>query len=598
MTEQHNQATQPVYTEATECQDCFKCVRHCPVKAIRIEDGRATVMAEECVACGECYTVCPMGAKRVRDDVGRAQELLDSGRRVVVSLAPSYVAEFTEMSTARLIHAIKQLGVETVSETALGAQEVSANVAQIFRDKPEPQLYISSACPTAVEVLRKYYPQLGRYVTDFCSPVLAHCRILRQCYGQDTAVIFVGPCIGKKREADRHPDMLDLALTYDELRNLLDLRNIETHQAEVDPEQDYFLPAEAEEGALYPVDGGMIAGIKANCSVSEAQFMSESGIRSIPDALEGLDPENLEKPVFLELLACKGGCINGPVMAADQGTVAKRMAVINGTTYEEAKIPRTPAVDVYITDTEEEVKAPAFTEQQIQDALRQVGKTRPEDELNCGGCGYDNCRAFASALLQGKAETSMCVSYMRQLAQKKANALINTMPSGVVMVDADRKIVECNERFATLIGEEAKSIYNAYPGMEGALLRRVVPFYTLFDNVLATGKAPLERDIKHEGRILHVTIFNIETHQLIGAIVQDVTEPNVRKEEVIERARDVIRRNLETVQQVASLLGENAAESEVVLNSIIESFSPELEHEDSKDIADDTGQQKQLEEDS
>jgi len=577
MTYHTNPATQPVYTEAAECQDCFKCVRNCPVKAIRLEDGRAKVMAEECVACGECYIVCPVGAKRVRDDLGRVQSLLDSDRRVVVSLAPSYVAEFTDISTEQLLHAVRSLGVEAVSETALGAQEVSANVAQVFREKQEPQLYISSACPTAVEVLRKYHPQLGRYVTDFCSPVLAHCRMLRRHYGEDTEIVFIGPCIGKKREADRHPELLNTALTYDELRRLFELRNVKPHITSPPNDVEGFQPEPSEEGALYPVDGGMIAGIKANCTVSEAQFMAVSGIRSIPGALEGLDADTLTQPVFVELLACEGGCINGPLMATRNGTVAKRMAVINGTKYEQEKIPRQPAVDVYVHDAEKEIKPPAFTEDQILEALQQVGKTRREDELNCGGCGYDNCRAFATALLQDKAEVSMCVSYMRQLAQKKANALINTMPSGVVMVDAQHQIVECNKRFATLIGEDAESVYAACPGMEGALLQRVVPFCQLFENVLATGNAPVERDIKHEGRILHVTIFNIETHKLVGAILQDVTEPNVQKEQVIARARDVIHRNLETVQQVASLLGENAAENEVMLNSIIESFSPELE---------------------
>lgn len=569
---------QPVYTEAAECQDCFKCVRNCPVKAIRIEDGRATIMPDECVACGECYTVCPVGAKKVRDDLVRARKLLASDRRVVISLAPSYIAEFTDFSPAELIHALHRTGADAVSETALGAQEVSANVALLLREEPKPRLYISSACPTAVEVLQKYHPEYGRYVTDFCSPVLAHCRMLKREYGDDTGVIFIGPCIGKKRESDKYPDILDIALTYDELRRLFELEEITPKNIKLDSQTDRFQPRAAEEGSLYPVDGGMIAGIKADCLVNDAQFMSLSGIRSLPNSLEGLEPDNLDRPLFLELLACEGGCVNGPLMTSKGATVKKRITVISNSPYEENKIPRRPAIEIRINTGEQEVQAPAFSEREIAEALRQVGKNQPEDELNCGTCGYDNCRAFATALLQGKAEVSMCVSYMRKLAQKKANALVNTMPSGVVMVDADFKIVECNRKFATLAGEDAETIYETHPGMEGALLERVVPFHPLFKNVLSSGEAPIERDVRYSGRILHITVFNIEKHKLIGGIVQDVTEPNVRKEEVIARAREVIRKNLQTVQQVASLLGENAADNEVVLNSIIDSFTPRLEN--------------------
>ena len=568
------QTEHPVYTEANECQDCFKCVRHCPVKAIRLADGSASVIPEACVACGECVSVCPVGAKRVRDDLERVQALLDGNRRVLVSLAPSFPAEFRDLTTEQLIRALRRLGVEAVSETALGAQQVSANVAALLREQPEPRLHISSACPAAVEVLRKYHPDLGRYVTGFMSPLLAHCRMLRQKYGEDVAIVFVGPCIGKKREADRHPELLDVALTFGETRRLFELRRVDPHLLRPDPRSDRFAPEQAEEGALYPVDGGMIAGIKANCSVSEATFMAVSGIRSIPAALEGLDPDNLAAPLFLELLACEGGCVNGPLMASRTGTVAKRLAVINRARYERAKIPRQATIDVRVRDPEPVIVPPSFGSDQIRRALQQVGKTQPEDELNCGGCGYDDCRAFAVALLQGKAEPPMCVSHMRKLAQKKANALINTMPSGVVMVDSRRKIVECNRRFAALMGPEAETIYDALPGMEGALIRRVAPFHQLFETVLDGGTRYVERDVRHENRFLHVTAFNIEAGQLAGAIVQDVTEPNVQREQVIARAQEVMRRNLETVQQIASLLGENAAESEVVLNSIIESVCP------------------------
>ena len=138
----------PVYTIEAECQDCYKCVRHCPVKAIRVRDGHATVMPELCVACGKCVEVCPVKAKQVRNDTGRLRLLLAESAPVYASLAPSWVSEFTDITPGQLIRALKLLGFTGVSETALGAQLVSARVAKEL-DTGKPGLLRSSACPTA-----------------------------------------------------------------------------------------------------------------------------------------------------------------------------------------------------------------------------------------------------------------------------------------------------------------------------------------------------------------------------------------------------------------------------------------------------------------
>ncbi len=571
----------PVYTEKTECQDCFKCIRHCPVKAVKVEDERAVVMPELCVACGECVTVCPVGAKRVRTDLAQVQLLLRSRKQVFVSLAPSFVSEFGPNRDEQLVNALRQLGFAGVSETALGAEQVSANVAELLHIHREPRLYISSACPVAVEILRKYHPEQGRWVTDLMSPVLAHCSMLRRQYGDDIGIVFIGPCIAKKKEADAHPELLDAVLTFKELRDWLETAGIDPLNGNVGTD-DHFVPAPAQEGALYPVDGGMVAGIKANCGVSDAHFMAVSGIDNIVSSLDGLEQVVLDRPVFLEVLACDGGCVNGPLARRRTGTVAKRIQVIARAQYPAGDIPRPVAVDAAMHFQIEPVTRSTYSEADLLAALRLVGKQTPEDELNCGGCGYENCREFAGALLDRKAEHTMCVSYMRKLAQNKANALIRTMPSGVVIVDDTLHVVECNQKFARLLGDEVLAVYETRPGLGGAELAKLVPFANLFAHVLHESDEVLVRDIRYRGRILHVSIFRIEPRRLAGAVIQDITEPSVRKEQVIDKAREVIRNNLKTVQKIAYLLGENAAESEVVLNTIIESFTPEAPHDTGK----------------
>jgi hypothetical protein len=202
-----------------------------------------------------------------------------------------------------------------------------------------------------------------------------------------------------------------------------------------------------------------------------------------------------------------------------------------------------------------------------------VGKFSPADEINCGGCGYDDCIDFGEAMLSGKAERTMCVTYMRKLAQKKANALIAKMPSAVVIVGDGLKMLECNAAFAQLFCKD-KKVDDAMRSLEGVPLSAVLPFANLFASVLRSGEDVVERDIRFNQTILHVAIFTIEKQSVVGAIIQDVTRPVVQKEQVIKKAKQVIQQNLNTVQKIAYLLGENAAESEIILNQIIDSFTP------------------------
>jgi iron only hydrogenase large subunit-like protein/uncharacterized Fe-S cluster-containing protein len=572
----------PIFTEKQECQDCYKCVRNCPVKAIRVEDGSAMVMTERCVACGKCVEVCPVQAKRVRNDLGRVRHLLKAEQPVVVSLAPSYVSEFPDIPPAKLIAALRRLGFTAVSETALGAQEVSATVAAALHD-PTPRILLSSACPVVVELVNKYLPQHAERITNLCSPLLAHCRLLRNAFGEDVKIVFIGPCIAKKVEADQHPDLLDIAISFLDLRQWLEAESILpvllTPTAE-----DVFRPEPAREGALYPVDGGMIAGIKANCAVDDAGFMVLSGFEAVREALQELDVIQLKKPLFLELLACEGGCVNGPQTTETGATVLKRCQVFDYAEYSAEEFPREPTVDAALDRFAAPVEESGYTDRELREALATVGKYRPDDELNCSGCGYANCRDFAAALLAGKAETTMCVSYMRQLAQKKANALIQAMPSGVLIVNADLSVVECNRRLAEILGGELPDIYDARPGLEGAAADRVAPFLIRhIRKVLETGEDIVGHDVRHEGAVYHLSVFAIEAGRIAGAVIQDVTAPAVHKDRVVHKAQEVIHRQMQTVQKIAYLLGENAAESQVSLNAIIESFSTSKGEEEPDD---------------
>lgn len=569
----------PIYTEKAECQDCYKCLRECTVKAIKVEGGRAAIVPELCVLCGHCVQVCPVGAKKVRGDLPRAKRLLESREKVVVSLAPSFVSEFPSLPPERLIASLRRLGIWAVSETARGADLVARRVAEELSattpsglsslKERKGRVRISSACPTVVEYIKKYRPRFAEDVTDLYSPLQAHAAELKALYGEDTGILFIGPCISKKRESDLRRDLVDVAIDFKDLRRWFDEEGIRPAAAAA-REDDRFVPEKAGKGSLYPVDGGMIAAIKKYPLPENARFMSFSGIAEIDRALADLEDAELDAPVFLELLACPGGCVNGPRGRSRDGTVAKRLSVLS---YAQAARDR---VELSGPDLANRWMLRPVSENEpstedVAAALRRTGKYSREDELNCGGCGYDTCRDFARAMLAGKAELGMCVSYMRKLAQKKANGLIKSIPSAVVIVDKDLRVVECNANFARIAGEEAEQLWEAKPGLEGAELEKLVPFHRYFRDVL-NGAAAVDRDLRLGRRILHATVFGIERGEYAGGVFQDVTAPWVRKDRVVAQARKVITKNLAVVQKIAFLLGENAAETEATLSSIIESF--------------------------
>ncbi len=562
--------TGPVFTRDADCQDCWRCIRECPVKAIRVQEGRAAVMPEACIACGHCVAACPSEAKQVRDDLERAKDLLASGRRTVVSLAPSYVAEFPDLEPGRLIRALRLLGFHAVSETACGAEEVSAGVAALMQTGG---VHISSACPTAVAFLKKYHPHLGGLVTDLLSPLLTHATLLRRHYGPDTAVVFIGPCIAKKNEADAFPALVDVALTFRDLRRWFADAGMAPAAAAAGT-NDVFTPAAAREGALYPIDGGMIAGVRNGCRAIEPRFMALSGLDTIAEALAGLDRLQVPEGLFIELLACPGGCINGPVGSRRDGTVAKRMQVITRAGALGPDGHRTPAVDLATRWGMSPMATTPDDPQALAAALASVGKRTAADELNCGGCGYDSCRDFARALAAGRAQRAMCVSHMRKLAQNQAAALLRTMPSAAVVVDERLRVVECNAPFARLAGDAAAARFAAQ-GLAGTALEELVPFTSLFRHVRDSGHDVVDKDVRVRQTVLHASIFSIEPHRLIGGILADITAPAVRREQVVKRTRQVIEQNLATVQRIAFLLGENAAETEGILKSVIDSFGAE-----------------------
>lgn len=564
---------QPVFTETNNCQDCYKCIRECPVKAIRIESDRASIVKELCIFCGRCTLICPSGAKKVRDDVSRVRRMLRREKPVYVSLAPSFVAEFPEFKPGELVAAIRKLGFAGVSETALGAERVTRET-HAFLCQSKPGIFISSACPSAVDYIRKYCPELTASVVAVNSPLLAHAAMLRHYFGSEIRVVFIGPCVAKKNESDDFSSLVDAALTFRNLRNWLEEEGLISGLISPFAEES-FVPFTSADGSLYPMDGGMTSTITNLGRCKDVSYMHVSGIENIKSGLKGIQNTITGKQkIFLELLVCDGGCLNGPGMSQNHGTIIKNLQVENyraGLAREavvmadEASIP----VRSDFCTISQPVVVSGFSEAEIEEALKTVGKSSRSDELNCGGCGYNSCRDFAIAMLRDMAERQMCVSYMRRVASDKASVLLQRMPYGVILVDDSLQIIESNRAFANLVGNDLPLLWEARPGLKGADIRKILGYYKVFSNVLSSGNDLIDKNIDEKGRMINLSVFTIQRHRIVCGIVQDLHQPEIIQEQAIGKIRQVVRENMATVQKVAFLLGENAARTEAMLNALV-----------------------------
>ncbi|GHV73349.1 hydrogenase [Spirochaetia bacterium] len=575
----------PISTEESECRGCYKCVSRCPVKSIRVKNGLTETIPKLCIYCGNCVTCCPAGAKRVRKDIEKVQRLINRGIKVYASLAPSYAAEFYGSSPAQIITALKKLGFAGISETALGADFVSADIAADLEKTPEPtafpetgqRLFLSSACPSVVMYIKQNAPAYIPYLNDRASPLLSHALFLRKIYGDKIAVVFIGPCIAKKREADQFRE-INAAITFEELKQWFAQEGIVPEKIEANDSDTDFVPRRAAKGSYYPVDGGMILSLKSYQSFAAVSNMVVSGINTIAELLHGnLAPEHLPAPLFLELLACSGGCINGPCVTRDTSAIMRRAQLLQYAQAADDKLDPNTLRDGAVpkaTLTLIEKPRAEFSVSELRAALRKIGIYGADDALNCGQCGYEDCRSFAAAMLEKRAEKVMCASYMRNMAQRKANAMIKTSPSGIVLVDKTLHVLEANKNFARLMGKEIEELYELMPELTGVNLNKIIDLVDYFEDALTAEIASsFDYDIRYNNKVFHLNVYVIEKGEVFAAVINDITAPQVRRDKTVAKARKIIEKNVQAVQKIAFMLGENAAETEAILNTIIESHS-------------------------
>ena len=561
--------------KATKCRHCYKCVRNCEVKAIMVKDGRAEIMPDNCILCGRCLQICPQSAKTLVSDLGRVKDMIEAGEKVVVSIAPSYMGLLKYHTIGQVRCALMRLGFTDVRETAEGAALVTAEYARLLSEGTMENI-ISTCCPSVNALIEKYYPQLIPYLAPVVSPMIAHGRMIKQKLGSDTKVVFLGPCIAKKQEAldPRHADCVDAVLNFNDISRWLNEEDIVIEDCEDTP----FERLDPRVNRLYPVTSGVINSVMVTEEKQDKyRKFYVHGESNCIDLCQSMVRGEITG-CFIEMNMCSGGCIKGPTV--NDKSISRFKVKLDM----EERISRDPVPETETKPLLEEVslhkvfldrtpKDPVPSEEEIRDILAKTGKVRPDDELNCGACGYPPCREKAIAVYQKKAELDMCIPFMYEKSKSFANLVMETSPNVVLIVDADMKLLEYSAVGEKYFGKTRAEALQMY------LYEFIDPsdFQWVFDT---------HQNI--HGKKVHYPEFKLDTLQNIVYIPEqnvvlatfiDITKEEEqarleyeRKLDTIDLAQKVIHKQMMVAQEIAGLLGETTAETKTTLTKLCRSL--------------------------
>ena len=549
----------------SNCKNCYKCIRHCPVKSIRFSGNQAYIIGNECILCGQCFVVCPQDAKQIVDETEKVKVLLGGDEPVIASLAPSFIANYSGVGIHAMRRALKKLGFFDVEETAVGATIVKTEYERMLAEETR-DVIISSCCHSINLLIQKYFPATLGCLADILSPMQAHCKDIKRRY-PNAKTVFIGPCVSKKDEAQHYEGLVDAVLTYDELTAWLKAAGIEL-EAEMDED-------ERSRARLFPTTGGILKTMRnANPRYT---YLAIDGTENCIAALRDIESGKIHR-CFIEMSACVGSCVGGPVMEKFHRSPVQDYAAVARFAGEEDFAVAQPAADEVRKNFEAiERKLPMPTEDEIREVLRQMGKTKPSQELNCGSCGYDTCREKAIAVCQGKAEISMCLPYLKEKAENFSDTIIRNTPNGLIVLNEKLEVQQINRAAQKILNIRFTSDI-----LGDQVVRILEP--ADFLEVLSKGSNIHNKRVylaEYEKYVEETIVYDRE-YRLLICILRDVTEEETQREkkedisrQTVEIADRVVDKQMRIVQEIASLLGETAAETKIALSKLKESISDE-----------------------
>lgn len=568
--------TEIIKLKEANCKNCYRCLRHCPVKSIAFRNDQAEIISKSCILCGQCLLECPQNAKYINSERQVIQSCISRGEKLYVSLAPSFATAFPQVSVAKMSAALKQLGFTHVEETAIGAARVTQEYDQLIEAHAMDNI-IATSCPSIVLLVERHFPDLIPFLAPVVSPMVAHARMMRDVYGPRIKVVFIGPCIAKKHEVidPENRQAVFATITFEQLADWFAEAGIDPEKCVEDESQrtpHNTLPR------FYPVPGGIIHNL-TQASRRHYTCSAVDGIDRCQEILESLREGQLHHH-FLELNTCAGSCLGGPALKSfKRGFLPSRKIMFDHVLQKPVNAaPLTEGVRSRLlrrfTDLSDHSSQP--DESRISEILVAMGKTSRELELNCGSCGYPSCRDKAVAVSQGKASIHMCLPYFRERAESMSNLVIENTPNAILILDDNFCIREFNPAASRILQTNLANCI-------GQPVITVLPSDCL--ELFAETKQGRFNKVAYPeiNLVVEQNLIPVADRRTYILILKDITreesdrEKNARvRSETVDIAQSVILKQMRVAQEIASLLGETTAETKVALNQLKRSILYEM----------------------
>jgi Na+-translocating ferredoxin:NAD+ oxidoreductase RNF subunit RnfB len=574
------------------------------------------VISDRCIGCGNCVRACSFNAVNVIDSIEPVKELLKSKNKVAAICDPSIAGEFEDITDYRkFVKMIREIGFDYVTEVAFGVDLV-ANRQAIIANKESGKYYLTSHCPVMNLYIEKYATELVNNITRTVSPASATAVALRKIYGEDIKIVNISPCLGAKKDINRHSNLakIDAVLSFRELRKLFHELNIREESVEF---SEFDSPI-GYKGSLYPIPEGFVEACDLSMSLIDGPFISAKGEEDAINAVKQFSEYGNKFNKNFNLYFCKG-CIVGPG-SSDKGQkfirhnlvteyVKKRISNFDKNSWEKNIDKFSNIQDIKCFYKEDNQTLPTPSDEEIEAAFAKLDKATSGRHTDCRSCGYGTCKGLAEAIAQGLATEDMCFTHTQKgnrifhnqlesttrdliTAQEENSKLkdilnvqqthnaeiskalsfmVHSIKIGVAIVDENMKIIESNAPFIDILGDEAKEIDEIIPGLVGANINSLVPklISSQIEFVFKGEEGIISKDVEFSGRLVNASVFSLIPNKTTCILIRNLYDNEEKPQEIINRVTDVIQQNLRQVQEIGFILGEGAAKTEKMLNTII-----------------------------
>lgn len=567
--------------DKSKCDECFKCLRSCPTNALSFVGEKRDIIDELCIKCGLCQAHCTPGALKIHNDVPLVKKHIKLGRKVVASIAPSYVGVFNLNEPSQIVSSLKSLGFGKVEETAVGAELIS-KLYENEISKASNTNIITSCCPSANYLIERYYPNLIDNIIPVVSPMIAHGKHIKSIYTDDPFVVFIGPCLAKKAEAEEMKGSIDAVITFSELDQWLKEEGIDPKKLD-SMEFDHLSTAR---GQAYPLGSSLFKEDLESRFNKKFRYMKIEGIDHCRDFLSSAANNTLNN-YCVEINICSGSCLNGPDLPSSCPSFYERELKLfehihkGKNTIHTDKSPNTnetnnpisldlkAEIDLSRTFKDKSIKLSEIPKEKLSEILVTMGKYSESDLLNCNACGYNTCVEKATAVYHGFSDINLCMPSLKAKAESMQSVIFENSPNAICILDEELNILEVNSAFNRILNERNLKL-------------QTLPIFTLMDDDLFQ-KVKLSNEniigqkiyIDSIQKTFYINIVNVKTENIVVAILTDITsvekskdELNLVKEKTLSTCQEVIEKQMRVAQEIASLLGETTAETKINLNKL------------------------------